>query len=265
MALREEFEKTGNWLFKWRSYLPVFFFGMALLSLRHFRPLQSNFAEMLWELFCLSVSYLGLAVRIVTVGFTPHRTSGRNTHHGQVANSLNTAGIYSVTRHPLYLGNFLMWFGISLFPMLWWLSVLCILLFWVYYERIMFAEEEYLRKNFDETYTRWADKTPAFIPCFKNYVKPDLPFSLKKVLRKEYDGFFAVALCLFSMEVAGDYLSGSPVQLDTMWVVIMAASLGIWITLRTLKHRASHFPGGGTGKSKDHYSTLPVEIDFGSH
>ncbi len=117
MALREEFEKTGNWLFKWRSYLPVFFFGLALLSLRHFRPLQNNIAEVLWELFCLSVSSLGLAVRILTVGFTPHRTSGRNTQHGQVANSLNVTGIYSVTRHPLYLGNSLMWFGISLFPM----------------------------------------------------------------------------------------------------------------------------------------------------
>jgi protein-S-isoprenylcysteine O-methyltransferase Ste14 len=114
----------------------------------------------------------------------------------------------------------------------------------------MFAEEEYLRKKFGETYTRWADKTPAFIPCFKNYVKPDLPFSLKKVLRKEYDGFFAVVLCLFTMDLAGDYLSGSSVQLDTMWIFIMAASLVIWIILRTLKHRASFFPEVVKGKAK---------------
>ena len=32
-------------------------------------------------------------------------TSGRNTHD-QVADSLNTSGIYSIVRHPLYVGNF---------------------------------------------------------------------------------------------------------------------------------------------------------------
>lgn len=235
MALKEEFEKTGNWLFRWRSYLPVLFFGVALLSLRHFRPLENDAVQDLWELFCLSVSYSGLAIRVLTVGFTPDRTSGRNTR-GQVAQVLNTTGIYSITRHPLYLGNSLMWLGISLFPMLWWLPVLCILIFWVYYERIMFAEEEYLREKFGEVYTTWADKTPAFIPSFKNYVSPNLPFSLKKVLRKEYDGFFAVALCLFTLQLVGSYLSGCPVHLDIMWAIIMMVGFVIWATLRTLKH-----------------------------
>lgn len=184
MTLKEEFETTGNWLFRWRSYLPVVFFAIALFSSQHFRPFPSDVTQDLWGLLCLSVSYAGLLVRILTVGFTPDRTSGRNTRHGQVANSLNTTGIYSLTRHPLYLGNFLMWFGISLYPRLWWLSVLCVLMFWVYYERIMFAEETYLRDKFGETYTRWAERTSAFIPSSKNYVKPNVKFSLKKVLRK---------------------------------------------------------------------------------
>lgn len=200
MALREEFERTGNWLFRWRSYLPVLFFGIALLSLRHAKPLEDNIVQCLWEIFCLSVSHAGLAIRILTVGFSQNRTSGRNTS-GQVAQSLNTTGLYSMTRHPLYLGNFLVWFGVSLFPMVWWLPVLSILIFCIYYERIMFAEEEYLRKKFGETYTEWAEKTPAFIPSFKNYVKHSLPFSSKKVLRKEYDGFFAIAVFVFSFSI----------------------------------------------------------------
>jgi protein-S-isoprenylcysteine O-methyltransferase Ste14 len=242
MALKEELETTGNWLFRWRSYIPVLFFSVVLLSLGHAKPLQNGFADKLWELFCLSISYFGLVIRIITVGYTPSRTSGRNTS-GQVAESLNTTGIYSLTRHPLYLGNFLMWFGVSLFPRLWWLSALCILIFWVYYERIMFAEEAYLRDKFGEKYLKWAEKTPAFVPNFRNYVKPDLPFSYRKVLRKEYNGFFAAPLCLFVLEMASKYLSGYPVHADTMWVIIMAFSVTIWATLRMVKRHTSFFRG----------------------
>ncbi|MGB8874133.1 MAG: hypothetical protein WCC75_12145, partial [Desulfobaccales bacterium] len=45
-------------------------------------------------------------------GLPPRGTSGRNTQ-GQVAETLNTTGIYSLVRNPLYLGNFLIWLGLS--------------------------------------------------------------------------------------------------------------------------------------------------------
>lgn len=238
MPLKEDYERTGNWLFRWRSYVPALFFGIALFSLRYFKPFPSESADEIWEIFCLSVSYFGLAIRILAIGYTPSRTSGRNTRR-QVAESLNTTGIYSLIRHPLYLGNCLMWFGISLFPMLWWLSVLCILMFWVYYERIMFAEEAYLRDKFGEAYSVWAEKTPAFIPSFRTYVKPSLPFSWKKVLRREYNGFFAVPLCLFIMELLGDYLAGIGAHIDIMWAIIMVVAFTVWVTLRTLKRHTT--------------------------
>jgi protein-S-isoprenylcysteine O-methyltransferase Ste14 len=239
MPLREEYEATGNWLFKRRSYVPVLFFGLALFSLRYYTPLKSELADQLWEVFCLFVSFSGLAIRILTVGYTPRGTSGRNTR-GQVASVLNTTGIYSLTRHPLYLGNFLMWFGVSLFPRLWWFSALCLLMFWVYYERIMFAEEAFLREKFGKTYVSWASRTSAFIPSFKNgYVKPHGSFSWKKIFRKEYNGFLAVILCFFSMEILGDYLSGLPVRIDVMWAVILGLAVAAWLVLRAIKHWTS--------------------------
>jgi len=216
--------------------VPVLFFGLALLSLRYYRPLESNLTDQLWEGFCLFVSLCGLAIRVLTVGYTPRGTSGRNTR-GQVASVLNTTGVYSLVRHPLYLGNFLMWFGVSLFPRLWWFSALCTLLFWVYYERIMFAEEAFLREKFGESYVSWASRTAAFVPSFRNgYVKPSGRFSSKKVLRKEYNGLLAVVMCLFSLEIVGDYLTGSPVRIDAMWVVILGLTIAAWVILRLLKH-----------------------------
>lgn len=61
------------------------------------------------------LSVLGFWIRSVAIATTPKGTSGRNTKEGQVAESLNTTGIYSMIRHPLYLGNYLMWIGIVLF------------------------------------------------------------------------------------------------------------------------------------------------------
>jgi hypothetical protein len=61
---------------------------------------------------CVFISLIGLAVRIYTIDYTPDNTSGRNTSE-QVADTLNRTGIYSIIRHPLYVGIFLMWLGIA--------------------------------------------------------------------------------------------------------------------------------------------------------
>ena len=60
------------------------------------------------------------------MGFAPRGTSGRNTL-GQVAEVLNTSGMYSVVRNPLYLGNFVIWLGLALFIKVWWCILIVVL------------------------------------------------------------------------------------------------------------------------------------------
>lgn len=110
------------------------------------------------------VSLLGLLIRIHAVGFSGKHTSGRNTAQGQVAEMLNTRGLYSVVRNPLYVGNYLMCLGIVMLTCNLWFVGVFTLIFWIYYERIVFAEEEFLRKKFGEPYLEWAAETPIFIP-----------------------------------------------------------------------------------------------------
>lgn len=143
MALREEYERIGNWLFRWRSFLPLLVLGLALVGMRDFTYLgNAHKWDLVWEGFCLMVSFFGLGIRALVIGYVPEKTSGRNTL-AQKAISLNVTGLYSIVRHPLYLGNFFIWLGISLFARHWLLSVTCMLIFWLYYERIIFAEEEF--------------------------------------------------------------------------------------------------------------------------
>ncbi len=153
-----------------------------------------------WQIYkyaCLAVSLSGLAVRIYTVGHTPAGTSGRNTSR-QVASKLNTTGIYSVMRHPLYFGNFLMWLGIALLTCSPGFVTSFVLAYWLYYERIMYAEEQFLRRKFGQAYLNWAGTTPALLPRLSRFRPSALPFSWKKVVKKEKNGIFALFL-LFSL------------------------------------------------------------------
>lgn len=237
MGLREDFESTGNWLFRWRSYLPLLLIGIFIVALREFEyPNHSKQLDALWEVVCLFISFFGLGIRAFTIGHTPAGTSGRNTSEQQ-ASTLNTTGIYSVVRHPLYLGNFFMGLGIALFAHLWWLTLIYVLAFCIYYERIMYAEEAYLREKFGDQFVAWADTVPAFIPNLKKWKRPSLSFSLRNVLRREYNGFFAVIVTLFILEVIGDIFAEGKVELDPMWASILIVGFVVWATLRTLKKR----------------------------
>ena len=235
MALQDEFERSGNWLFRWRSYLPLMMIGIFLLALRGYEyPGYNEHLDHLWELLCLLVSFFGLGIRILTVGHTPKGTSGRNTKK-QVADTLNTKGIYSVVKNPLYLGNFFMGLGIALFAHMWWLTIIYILVFWLYYERIIFAEEAYLRNKYGDEYLEWANSTPAFLPKLSKYQKADLPFSLRNVLKREYNGFFAVIVVMFILETVGEIYAEGEFDFDFGWLLLLGIGITVWLVLRSLK------------------------------
>ncbi len=239
MALLEEFEKQGVWLFRYRGIIPigVLLIGALLIVYSEFYPetfiLKNTIYEIYYESFCLLLSLIGLAIRVYTVGHTPKNTSGRNVK-AQLADTLNTTGIYSVVRHPLYLGNFFMWLGPAMLTQNFWFIVAFCLFYWVYYERIMFAEEQFLRRKFGEVYTNWAENVNAFFPAFKNFKKSVLPFSWKKVLKKEKNGLVALFLIFCTFDIAGELIR----QEDNYNYFLIAAcglSVVLYIVLKILK------------------------------
>ncbi len=240
MPLREEFEASGNWLFRWRSFIPLFLVVPLLAAMHDPDYLcQDRSWPDWWGLFSLTVSFCGLGVRVLTVGHAPEGTSGRNTKGGQIAVTLNTTGMYSVVRHPLYLGNFIMWFGVALFCGIWWMTVIVALAFWLYYERIMFAEEEFLRRKFGESYVQWAGATPAFLPDFRKWRPPELPFSWKSVLRREYPGLFAVVAVFWCLEAYSRIVVQRDWSVEPLWSSIFLSGAMVFFVLRTLKRRTT--------------------------
>jgi len=239
MALIEEFDKSGNWLFRWRSFLPLALYVLAFLVIWFGDTSHVPHDEFNWSMICLGVCLFGQLIRAITIGFTPKSTSGRNTKAGQVAEVLNTKGIYSTVRHPLYVGNFFMWLGIVIYVGNWWFTALIVLGFWLYYERIMFAEEHFLRKKFGQIYLNWAEKTPAFVPKLTKWSSADMTFSLKNVLKREYNGFFAVFISMALVNVLRNVKAYKSTNLefliDSWWLYLVPAAFVVFIVLRTLK------------------------------
>lgn len=240
MALREELERSGAWLFRWRSYVPLVLLVPTVLALRGFTyPNGSHRLDVVWELLCLSVAGVGLAIRAATVGCTPGGTSGRNTADGQIADVLNTTGLYSLVRHPLYLGNYLLWLGPALLPRVWWLPVFVSLAFALYYERIMYAEEAFLRRKFGADFERWANATPAFWPLAAGWRarwrEAALPFSARNVLRREYSGLFGVVVTFTVLELLAERTATGTWRLEAWWIALLAASALLYLTLRWCK------------------------------
>lgn len=238
MALRETFRVEGEWLFRWRSYLPLIplslVLGVLLTGYRY--PAGSATFDAYWKIGCFAISLVGEAVRVLTVGFVPAGTSGRNTDR-QRARVLNTTGTYSVVRHPLYLGNYLMWLGVLLLSRSPVLLALVSLLYWLYYERIMFAEEEFLRERFGSEYEEWAARTPAFIPRRRGWSSPDLCFSLRTVLKRELSSMLGLVSVFAAASVASNYGATRHWRLDPLWGGIFVIGFLLYLLLRLLKRR----------------------------
>jgi len=230
MALIEEWEQTGQKLFRYRGQIPVLFLLIELVFL-YFHPYRDDPAFYYRSLAYFLVTLLGFLIRIQSIGHAGERSSGRNRKQ-QVAEELNTSGWYSMVRHPLYLGNFLMWLGLGLYTESVWFILIFCLVYWLYYERIMFTEESFLRKKFGAQYLKWAENTPAFLPRFKNHRNPEHPFQTLRVLKSEYHMLLEVPGLFLVLDIVRNYNIYNAFHPDMLWVWLFAACALLWVILR---------------------------------
>ena len=240
--LKDQLENQGGWLFRWRSFLPALLLPLvafAFYESRSVLTLLGEDSEAIWDAVCIALSFAGLGVRILTVGFVPAGTSGRNTQE-QRASELNTTGIYGTVRHPLYLANYLMFLGFVLALKVWWFALIAVLVYILYYERIMMAEERFLQSRFGARYTEWASRTPAFLPRLSGWTTPAYSFSLRSVLRREYNGFYLILVYFTLLDLLTDLvLEGESfvdwAQAESAWLATFAAGTLAYVVLRHLK------------------------------
>ena len=236
MALIQSMEKEGNFLFKYRGQFPLLLFILSVpfIYLTDYNSISIEL-QTYYLYLAITFSTLGLLVRFYTIGTTPEGTSGRNTNE-QIASVLNSTGMYSMLRHPLYLGNYLIWLGISVATFNNYFILIMSLLFWVYYERIMFAEERFLERRFGDKFLDWSNTLPAFIPSLFSFKKSDTSFSIITVLRREYAGVLATVIGFTFVELFRNYFTNKVWSISTISLQVVIATLFLVFVLRSLKH-----------------------------
>lgn len=228
MTLRDRLEREGSVLFKWRSYTPLLPLVAVLIWL--VGNARSHDRGLTWGLVCLGIGLLGVAVRVVTVGYAPKGSSGRTTDVPR-ASVLNTSGPYSVVRHPLYLGNFLMWLSVGCFAGVWPLAVICALLFLLQYERIALVEESVLRQHFGESFEKWALRTPAFVPNPLLWRRPVTSFSWSTAIGRERSGLLGLTASFALLDMVKLASATGRVALSGPWLTMLGVTAAFYIVL----------------------------------
>ena len=79
------------------------------------------------------------------------------------ANSLQTNGIYNITRNPMYLGLAIVYLGISCLIGNWWNIILFPLLLLLIQEYMIKREEKYLERRFGQVYLDYKSKVRRWL------------------------------------------------------------------------------------------------------
>ncbi len=239
MSLIRSFEREGDWLFRKRSYIPLVLFVLVIpfVFTTDYVVISPTLRTAL-SYVAFAISAFGFAIRMYAVGTAARGTSGRNTGD-QVADALNTTGMYSMVRHPLYLGNYLIWIGIVAYALNPYFIIIVTLLYWLYYERIMLAEEMHLTRSYGDKYLSWASSVPAFIPSLKLFKPAVIPMSWKTVLTREENGVLAAVISFFYVDTLIDVrVVGEPI-VTTTELAVLGATVLIVLVIRILKKKTS--------------------------
>ncbi|MFB6306507.1 MAG: isoprenylcysteine carboxylmethyltransferase family protein [Flavobacteriales bacterium] len=236
MKLADKFNADGDFLFRYRGQIPLILFLIAVpvCYVTDYNEYPHSLQNILFWL-SIAISICGFIIRSIVIALTPKGTSGGNRKK-QVAESLNTTGIYSIVRHPLYLCNFLIWAGITLFLMNIWFFVIVCLLFWLYYERIMYTEEQFLEQKFGNKFNEWCKTVPAFFPNLRLYKADNETFSVKRVLKREYSTLLSTIAAFVYVGLIKDMIHLTPFHFKWPYLYLVLTAICIALILRTIKH-----------------------------
>ncbi len=220
---------VGEIAFRWRSFLPLLAAVGLMLGLFEKQAEPANSIR-LWIGSGLALAGLGLTLRLYGVGHAPPGTSGR--HRRQHAASLNTFGIYSIVRHPLYLGNVLVWVGVSVTSG--WLlgaaasTLAAVVMFGV----IVRHEDAYLGRRFGCAFEEWWRVTPAFVPRFALWRTARRPVHWARAVASEYSTLHSIGLLALLFAAVRRWVGEGEVP-GPRWWVLLATNTALYLAIRT--------------------------------
>jgi hypothetical protein len=107
------------------------------------------------------------------------------------------------------------------------------------------TEERFLRGKFGDTYLDWASRVPAFFPRTIKWISPGVFFSFRNVLKREYNGTFAMVLSYVAVDTMHVFREGlnsglewqEAIQPSPFMQTLLTLSSVAFLILRFLKKR----------------------------
>jgi protein-S-isoprenylcysteine O-methyltransferase Ste14 len=232
-----ELARSGEALFKIRGkYLSLVCLLSVIIAYWTASPghISSDGAYQLWFLAAIVVASAGAIWRIVTSGYAALGTSGSNKI-GAIAAELNTTGPYSLVRNPLYTGRILNFTGIAMLSGDWVYSLFVFLISIMVYERISVYEEEFLRKEFGDAHSRWAEHVPFLLPLMRAWKKPKYPFWVRRSIMREEKKIVWLAGTIALCNLAHHGFAPSVIAEQLLWYCLWAGVLLAYIFSRVLR------------------------------
>tara|TARA_B100000945_G_scaffold182828_1_gene146568 strand:- start:3400 stop:4152 length:753 start_codon:yes stop_codon:yes gene_type:complete len=243
MQFEKKLISDGKYLFKYRGQIPIILFLISIPIISETSYYNIYNTNLVFLIQCLGVitSVIGLLLRYYTVGTTAEGTSGKNRNK-QIAKHLNTKGAYSVVRNPLYLGNYMIWLGLSIFSISYILIIITTLLFTIHYERIILSEENFLLAKFKKRYEKFAQEVPIFFPKFQNFKHSNIQLSIKRILKEEHSPTLTTILSFIYIDIltktidAPNFLLSPTSNLDWQcYILIVGITIYVIICLKLFK------------------------------
>jgi protein-S-isoprenylcysteine O-methyltransferase Ste14 len=188
-AEQSQSARLGGVLFRNRSWIPVPFLAVPLLA-----PGRMSAAN--WVVGALLIA-AGEAVRLAGVGAAGTVTRRRSRD----VQRLVTYGVFAWVRNPLYVGNFLIWMGVTVISGVHWFLPVAALLFALEYTLIVRYEEGVLESIFGSSYLAYKSRTPRWLPRPPSGERESGPHDWREALRSETSTFMAYAAVVVAFAV----------------------------------------------------------------
>ncbi len=180
--------RTGGWLFRQRSWLPLPLVAALLLIPP---PSDPSGAPVAWAwLTGALVVALGEGIRLWAV----HHIGAISRTRSDRLGPLVATGPFSYVRNPLYLGNILLWTGFAISAGLLWLAPVIVVLLALEYHAIVCWEEGLLAERIGEPYRQYCARVPRWLPSFGATASPadSVTFSWRQTLFSERGTLIAI-------------------------------------------------------------------------
>lgn len=224
---------VGDWFFKNRSWTPLPVIALVFLF---FRPRNLGGMNGMINAIGIGISLIGETIRMLAVGYSLSGTSGREAYFR--ADGINTRGIYSITRNPLYIGNFFIFLGLlvvysNLFALLFFMPFLVI-----QYTFIILSEEQFLSRSHGLQYEQYRHLTPRVLPRLKNFKMPATGFDGRKVLFKENDSVFNLLLMLLLILMFKEYTFTGLIRHGLFFSLAAGLLSAVYVLVKVAKKRS---------------------------